>query len=344
MAVNSQQTSVQRIARIIAAERTEILDMHAAYLQVCLRILVLEVQTSFEIQINTTLIRQRSLQFDGISAVAGDILPVHAQHLNRILPVMLHGVVVIRDVMSGKGHTLGHPNQRFGSARFLHFYRRLNRVRRHAIGSLFLHFLLALHQPRQGRPAFVYLVIGCQTVDGQAIQDKGVVRHIAFADGDTQFIERSHLILTRVAQAQAGQGQVSSQQNIGNHIQTSVHMQRSVHLGAQARDIQIVLNKRQDDIGMHIMQVQLHRIAVGLQLHTGYDTYPAACRQTEFDTGVRLRIIEIQTRNTERQILQFPLFVAHYIAVADIAVIDSNILQTNRPFALRSVRRHRIVF
>ena len=54
---------------------------------------------------------------------------------------------------------------------------------------------------------------------------------------------------------------------------------------------------------MHVMQVEFHCIAVGLQFHTRDDTYSTTCRQTEFDTGIGLRIIEIQTRNTECEVL-----------------------------------------
>ena len=139
--------------------------------------------------------------------------------------------------MSGKRHALSHPNHRFDSFRFLHLNRRLERVSSRTVCYLSLHFLLAFQQTRHRIPTLMHLIVGRQATDRQRIQNIGILGYIAFTDGYTQFIERCHLILMRVAQTKSCQGEVTRQQDIGYHIQTAVHMYRAVHLSAQTRNI-----------------------------------------------------------------------------------------------------------
>ena len=95
---------------------------------------------------------------------------------------------------------------------------------------------------------------------------------------------------------------------------------------------------------MYIVELESHRIAVSLHAIAGCNTYPSACRKTKFQTRICLGVIEIETRYTKRDILQFPLFIAHYITIAERAVVDTDIIETYDPVTGRCIYGHGVRF
>ena len=192
----------------------------------------------------------------------------------------------------------------------------------------------------------MHFVIAGNAGDEERIQNESIGIQIAAVDYYTQFVHRCHFVVMGVTNTHTRHRETASQLYVRDVIQTAVHVYGAVQFGAETAHIEIILYQRQHYVCVYVIKPYIHRIAVGLHLVSGYDTYPSAGWETELQAGIGLRVVEIKTRHTERDILQFPLLVGDDIAVADRTVVDPDIIQEHFPSAGSSVFgffRNRIV-
>ena len=114
MALNAQIAAFQRIAGIIAAERAEIIDIHAFEFQICTGVLVREIQSACKIKIQLGIRSKRCFQFDAVPSVRGNIGAIYRQCLDCIFPLIFHRIIMVCQVMTGDFYLLCHPYQRLG--------------------------------------------------------------------------------------------------------------------------------------------------------------------------------------------------------------------------------------
>ena len=146
----------------------------------------------------------------------------------------------------------------------------------------------------------------------------------------------------RVADTQTSHREITVEVNVIDVVQRTFHMDSAVQFSTQTAHIEVVLHERQHHIGMHVIEFEVDRVVIRLHPVTGYDAYPTTCRQGKLQTGIRLRVVEIQTGYRQGDIFQFPLFMRHYVAVSDRTVVDTDIVQEHLPRARRRVSRHGI--